>query len=105
MRKFIEIPLEALERLVDGKYVEGSIHRDPMTGTLTFKAYNRLSRRKKDRMIRQLEHGWLKESATRIKFYNSVKKELGFRLVSIAMHRDLQDAMNTLEVEDLLNRV
>ena len=105
MRKFIEIPLEALERLVDGKYVDGSIHRDPMTGTLIFRAYNRQSRRKKDRVIRQLEHGWLKESATRFKFYNSVKKELGYRQVSLAMHRDLQDAMNTLEVDDLLSKV
>lgn len=105
MRKFIEIPLETLERLVDGKYVDGSIHRDPMTGTLIFRAYNRQSRRKKDRVIRQLENGWLKESPTRIKFYNSVKKELGFRLVSVAMHRELQDAMSTLEVEELLDRM
>ncbi|MBQ6379891.1 MAG: hypothetical protein IJJ56_14040 [Prevotella sp.] len=105
MRKFIEIPLEAMERLVDGKFVEGSIHRDPMTGTLTFRAYNRQSRRKKDRVIRQLENGWLKESPTRIKFFNSVKKELGFRLVSVAMHRELQDAMSTLEVEELLDKI
>lgn len=105
MRKFIEIPLEALERLVDGKFVEGSLHRDQWTGQLIFKAYNRQSRRKKDRVIRQLEHGWLKESPTRIKFYNSVKKELGFRLVNVAMHRELQDAMSTLEVEELLDRI
>ena len=99
------MPEEVMARLVEGKYVEGSIHRDPKTGTLTFKAYNRQSRRKKDRMIRELEHGWLKESATRFKFYNSVKKELGYRQVSLAMHRDLQDAMNTLEVDDLLSKV
>lgn len=105
MRKFIEMPEEVMARLVEGKYVEGSVHRDPKTGTLSFKAYNRQSRRKKDRVIRQLENGWLKESPTRIKFYNSVKKELGFRLVSVAMHRDLQDAMSTLEVEDLLRKV
>lgn len=105
MRKFIEIPEEVVSRLVEGKYVEGSIHRNPKTGTLSFKAYNRQSCRKKDRVIRQLEHGWLKESATRIKFFNSVKKELGFRLVSVAMHSDMQDAMNTLEVEDLLKKV
>ena len=90
---------------MDGKYVDGSIHRDPMTGTLTFKAYNHQSSRKKDRIIRPLENGWLKESPTRIKFFSSVKKELGFRLVNVAMHRDLQDAMSTLEVEELLDRV
>lgn len=104
MKKFIEISSEVLEGIGLGKYVQGSIYKDPETGKIVFKAYNRL-RRKKDRMIRQLEHGWLKESATRYKFYNSVKKELCFRQVNLAMHRDLQDAMNTLEVEDLMSKV
>ena len=104
MKKFIEISSEVLESIGLGKYVQGSIYKDPETGKIVFKAYNRL-RRKKDRMIRELEHGWLKESATRYKFYNSVKKVLGFRQVTLAMHRDLQDAMNTLEVEDLMSKV
>ncbi len=103
MKKYIDITLETMESLVDGKRVEGSLHRDRETGRILFKAYNRQSRRTKDRVIRQLEHGWLKESAKRYKFYNSVKKELGFRLVSVAMHRDLQSAMGTLEVEELLD--
>lgn len=105
MKKYIDITLETMESLVDGKRVEGSLHRDRETGRILFKAYNRQSRRRKDRVIRQLEHGWLKESSTRIKFYNSVKKELGYRLVSVAMHRDLQSAMGTLEVEELLDNV
>ena len=103
MKKFIEIATEAIERLQNGKYVEGSLHRDSETGRIVFNAYNRLSRRRRDRIVRQLENGWLKESPTRFKFYNSVKKSLGFRLVNVAMHRDLKDAMSTLEVEELLN--
>ena len=87
MKKYIEIPAEALENIENDKYVEGSLQK------------------KRDRIIRQLENGWLKESATRIKFYNSVKKDLGFRLVNVAMHRDLKDAMSTLEVRDLISRV
>jgi hypothetical protein len=105
MKKYIEIPAEALENLENGRYVEGSLHRCKLTGKIVFRAYNRLSRKKRDRIIRQLENGWLKESATRIKFYNSVKKDLGFRLVNVAMHRDLKDAMSTLEVRDLISRV
>ena len=105
MRKYIEIPMEAMERLVVGKCVEGALHRDQFTGQLSFKAYNRQSRRHRDRVIRQLEHGWLKESPTRIKFFNSVKKEMGFRLVNVAMTRELQSAMGTLEVEELLDNV
>ena len=34
MRKYIEIPLEVLEHLVEGKYVEGSLHRDAWTGKI-----------------------------------------------------------------------
>ena len=105
MKKYIEISEEALARIESGKFVEGSLHKCKTTGKIVFNAYNRLSRKKKDRIIRQLENGWLKESATRIKFYNSVKKDLGFRLVNVAMHRDLKDAMGALEVEELLDRV
>ena len=105
MKKYIEIPVEALERIESGKFVEGSLHKCKQTGKIVFNAYKHVNRKKKDRIIRQLENGWLKESATRIKFYNSVKKDLGFRLVNVAMHRDLKDAMGALEVEDLLDRV
>ena len=105
MKKYIEIPVEALERIESGKFVEGSLHKCKQTGKIVFNAYKHVNRKKKDRIIRQLENGWLKESATRIKFYNSVKKDLGFRLVNVAMHRDLQDAMGALEVEELLDRV
>ena len=105
MKKYIDITKETMESLVDGKRVEGSLHRDRKSGSILFKAYNRQSRRRKDRVIRLTEHGWLKESAKRYKFYNSVKKELGYRLVSVAMHRELKDAMSTLEVEDLLDKV
>ena len=105
MKKYIEISEEALERMDKGLCVEGSLRKCKETGKIVFNAYHRLSRRKKDRIIRQLENGWLKESATRIKFYNSVKKELGFRLVNVAMHRDLNDAMSALEIEEIMDRV
>ena len=39
MKKYIEIPVEALERLVEGKYVEGSLHRDAWTGKIVFNAW------------------------------------------------------------------
>ena len=39
MRKYVEIPLEVLERLVEGKCVEGSLRRDEWTGKVTFRAY------------------------------------------------------------------
>ena len=105
MRKYVEIPLEVMERLVEGKCVEGSLRRDQWTGVVTFKAFNRKPRGSQDKVICQLENGWLKESPRRIKFYNSVKKELGRRMVDVVMHRELNTAMQALEIEEILDNV
>lgn len=102
MKKYVEMSEEVLTRLDEGKYVEGSFHKDQQTGKLIFRAYVRMSRPRRDRLVCQLEHGWLKESPARYKFFNSVKKEVGLRLVSVAMHRELKEAMETLDVERLM---
>ena len=104
MKKYIEMAAETLMSVDEGKYVAGSLHRDKVTGQIVFNAYRRTSPRPHDRTVRHLEHGWLKESATRYKFFNSVKKEVGLRLVSLAMHRDLKEAIETLEIEQLLRQ-
>ncbi|WP_091915293.1 hypothetical protein [Prevotella aff. ruminicola Tc2-24] len=106
MIKNIEIEAGVMKRLTEGRYVEGSLHRDQQTGRLRFRAYNRSPRRKgKDRLVCQLEHGWMKESSQRIRFYSSVRKSLGWRLIDLAMHRELKHAMGVLEVENLLDNV
>ena len=95
MKKFIAIEEEVLVRLLEGKYVEGSLHRDKWTGVITFNAWVRKSpKHPKDRVICQLENGWLKESAERIKFFNSVKKELGLvveRILSDKIAKDITE--------------
>ena len=76
MKKYIVIEEEVLVRLVSGKYVEGSLHRDKWTGLITFNAYNRQPRvREKDRMVKKLPWGWVKESLERIKVFGSFPKE------------------------------
>ena len=76
-KKYIEIPMEVMERLVSGKYVEGSLHRDKWTGMITFNAYNRLPRkRQKDDLLKKTPWGWLKASIERVKRYSSVPKDL-----------------------------
>ena len=93
MKKLIYIDEEVLVRLMEGKYVECSLHRDKWTGVITFNAWVRKKPKyQKDRVICQLENGWLKESPKRIKFYNSVKKELGTLQVSEIMERELGTA-------------
>jgi hypothetical protein len=93
MKKLVLIDEEVLVRLVEGKYVEGSLHRDQWTGVIIFKAWVRkCPKHPKDRVICQLENGWLKESPTRIKFFNSVKKSLGLVQVGEVMERELEKA-------------
>ena len=60
MKKYIDIPLETLERLVEGKCVEGSLRRDQFTGVITFNAYNRQPRKRhRDKLIKKLPWGWV----------------------------------------------
>ena len=101
MKKYIFIlnALELLKVVLEGKRVEGVLYVDE-SGRLTFKAYNRTSRRRpKDRTIMELESGWLKESPRRIKFYNSVKKELATERIEHVMMREMRTAMNELAWE------
>jgi len=97
MKKYIELSEEVIACLVIGKRVEGSLRRDAWTGKLTFKAYNRQPRvRHSDRLIRRLEHGWVKESVERIKVYESIPKEIGTARVMAVIDREAKEAKNAL---------
>ena len=59
------------------KRVEGVLFVDPITGSLTFKAYNRKPCNKmKDILIEKLPWGWVKASAKRYKRHTSIPKDL-----------------------------
>ena len=107
MKKYIFIlnAINVMAKLLKDKRVEGVLYLDQDTGKLTFKAYNRQPRDRHERVVCQLENGWLKESPLRYKFYNSVRKEFGRRMVDVVMHRELNAAMQVLEVEEILDRV
>ena len=105
MRKIVYIlnSVELMDRLFDSKRVEGALFIDKSTGMITFKAYNRASRRRpKDRVIVELEHGWLRESSRRYKFFSSVKKELGAVQVAAAMKRELERATSAMYLDEIM---
>ena len=104
MKKFIEISEEAYARLASGRCVEGSLHMDEWTGRVSFNAWQRKSRhRRDDKVVCQLEHGWLKESKQRYKFYNSVKKNLGVPMTKVVMERELKTAVHELEIARIID--
>ena len=99
MQKYVFVmnAIELLKRLLDGKRVEGVLYIDPETGKLTFKAYNRTRpKNPKDRLIRLLEHGWVKESTDRIKVYESVPKNLGTAKVMSVLDREAGEVRDAL---------
>jgi len=70
--------VELASKLAGGKRVAGVLYLDENTGKLTFKAYNRQTKqREKDRLVKKLPWGWVKESIERIKVYGSFPKEVG----------------------------
>ena len=89
--------IELLKRLMDGKRVEGVLYMDENTGKLTFKAYNRQKRvREKDRLIKKLPWGWVKESMERIKVFGSFPKEVGTARVMGLLDEHTREAKNAL---------
>ena len=74
--------LELMSRLMVGKRVEGVLYVDEETGRLTFKAWNRKERtRSKDRLVKKLPWGWVKESIERVKVFGSFPKNMGMEFV------------------------
>ncbi len=105
MKKFIELKnaSELLDSIVDGKRVEGVLFLDKNTSRLTFKAYirNRAKRRRCDRLVCHLEHGWVKESVDRMKVYESIPKCVGTPHMLTTLEREMKEAQMAIINEAL----
>ena len=85
--------------------MEGSLSFDRETGKITFKAYNRQSRtRSKDRLIKKLPWGWVKESLERIKVFGSYPKELGISGILGQIEEQAYDAKAAIVDWDIINQ-
>ena len=104
MKKYIEISEGAVARIDSGKFVNGSLHRDPETGKIVFHAYKERNRHR-DKTIRPLEHGWVKESPARIKVYESIPKVIGTASIIGALEREMKIVKDALIDRELINRV
>ena len=106
MIKKINISEEVVARLVkSNKCVEGSLSFDRETGKITFKAYNRQPRiRTKDRLVKKLPWGWVKESLERIKVFGSYPKDLGTSGILGQIEEQAYDAKAAIVDWDIINR-
>ena len=90
---FIDNAGELLDSIACGKRVEGVLFKDKNTGCITFKAYQRKApRRRYERLLCHLEHGWVKESQERIKVFESIPKCIGTPKVLTTLERETKEA-------------
>ena len=98
--------IEALTKLKAEKRLEGVLFIDKTNGSIKFKAYNRKPRvRLKDRIIRYLEHGWVKESPDRIKVYESLPKNIGTARMMSVLERETKEVKSALMEREIIDRV
>jgi hypothetical protein len=104
MRKYIEINEEVLKSIMEGKFVQGSLHYNEQAKRIDFNHYKR-KERVKDKLIAAMEHGWLKESTENFKFFISLKKSIGIARVVAAMEREQRTACSHLMDREIVERV
>ena len=98
--------IELLEKIASGRRVPGVLYLDEDTGRITFKAYNRKPYvRKKDRLVKKLPWGWVRESLERIKVFGSFPKEVGTAQVMGLLQDHTRDAKNALIDRELIDFV
>ena len=106
MKKYIEIEEEVYNRILAGKYVDGSMRILKNPARIVFRAFNRKPRvRLKDKLLRHLEHGWVKESVLNYKVFHSIPKNLGIARVTNILNREEKIAENTLIDHEIIDNV
>ncbi|MBQ8456225.1 MAG: hypothetical protein IJ540_01285 [Prevotella sp.] len=109
MKKLINLvnALELLDKLVKGERMEGVLYIDKETGSLTFKAWNRKAPkyRRKNELVRMLEHGWVRESEERWKIFESIPKQLGIQRVIGVIERETESVKEALVDRSIIDFV
>ncbi len=101
----VQITEEVYALLKQGKRSPGQLMVDLEKGVIIFKAFDRTRKRKKDLLIKTLEHGWVKESPARIKVYNSLPKGLGTKRIIKVLEREMNVAAQALVDREIIDNV
>ena len=102
----IAIDEKSFARMMEGKRVEGTVGYNPRTRVGDLNAFNRKkSKREKDRMVKKLPWGWVKESLERVKVFGSFPKDVGRARVIGLIEDHTRDAKNALIEWELIESV
>ena len=108
MKKFIFIinALDIIAGLLKGERYEGVLYLDQETRVLTFKAWNRKAPKyRKERKIRDLDFGWLGETAKHYVRHEKYPKVLGASVILSMMDRGNEQAKDALIDHEILEFV
>jgi hypothetical protein len=107
MKKYIVISDEVLEsvlaRLAEGKYVEGTLHRDKWTGNIVFNCWNRKPRQKQEEtVVGRTFFGRVTETPRRYKLYESLPKVMGIPRMMKAIDHDIAEAKSAITTNEII---
>ena len=99
----VRVSEETWARILTGKRVEGTLGYDKWTGEKNFNAFNRKQRvYAKDKLVKRLPWGWVKESVARIKMYGSFPKNVGTSRVLGLLDEHTHEAKDALIERELI---
>ena len=102
----IAVDEKSYARMVAGLRVEGSVGYNPNKGMGDLNAFNRKKcKRNKDRMVKKLPWGWVKESLERIKVFGSFPKDYSLAELIELLNELTRDAKNALIEREIIERV
>ncbi len=110
MKIQVEVNSDVMQAVMNGKRVVGALQlKLASNGThseVTFGAFNLTrKRRRKDQLIKALEHGWVKQSECRVKVYNSLPKTIGAKRMVAVLERETKLAAEAIIDNEIINRV
>ncbi len=105
VKKFISVKEDVLKKLLaDGKSIAGTLNIDKKTGAIYFNAWKRdmvTGECSEDQIIFLTEHGWIKVSKNRLKFFESIPKKIGISRIFDTLDREMKEALKALTGFDI----
>ena len=102
----IAVDEKSFARMVAGLRVEGTVGYNPNKGIGDLNAFNRKKRvRPKDRLVKKLPWGWVKESLKQLKVFASFPKDLTLAELIELLNEHARSAKNALIEREIIERV
>jgi len=106
MRKFIEISEEVYQRLMEGKYVDGSMHLEKPRKLIVFNNYKRTKPRKYPiEILGRTDFGKVYRTRKRTKWSENMPTNLGAVHMARIMDRDCKQAQEIIATAEIIDNV